>query len=82
MDTRWGQAMDVKVQAYKGNNYITLWHGGDNGAFGKGFRIMVCRSTPPCLPLRHNGELTGTFESFANHNPYGGAIVRSLHSRV
>ena len=41
METRWGQAMDLKVQSYQGNDYITFWHGSDNGTFGQGYYLMV-----------------------------------------
>lgn len=41
MQTEWGQAMDVKVQSYKGDDYITFWHGSDNGTFGQGYYLMV-----------------------------------------
>jgi hypothetical protein len=50
MQTKWGQAMDVKVQAYNGKDYITFWHGTDNGTFGEGYYMMVRElSTPRCL---------------------------------
>lgn len=42
METRWGQVMDLKVQRYKGENYITFWHGTDSGTFGEGYYLMVC----------------------------------------
>lgn len=41
MDTQWGQTMDVKVQAYRDDQYITFWHGSDNGTFGEGYYLMV-----------------------------------------
>lgn len=42
-ETRWGQAMDLKVQRYKGKDYITFWRGTDRGGFagGEGSYIMV-----------------------------------------
>lgn len=41
METKYGQAMDLKVQRYKGNDYITFWHGGDSGWFGRGYYLML-----------------------------------------
>lgn len=41
METRWGEAMDVKVQRFNGKDYITFWHGTDNGTFGEGYYLMV-----------------------------------------
>lgn len=40
-EQKWGQAMDVKVQTYQGNDYITFWTGSDNGTFGSGNYLMV-----------------------------------------
>ena len=45
MQTGWGQAMDVKVQQFEGRNYITFWHGSDNGTFGEGYYLMVSGET-------------------------------------
>lgn len=41
MSTQWEQAMDVKVQKYKGKDYITFWRGSDSGTFGSGTYLMV-----------------------------------------
>lgn len=51
MQTLWGQAMDVKVQQFQGKDYITFWHGTDNGTFGEGYYIMVSGPrTEPAAP--------------------------------
>lgn len=55
MQTQWGQAMDVKVQQYKGKDYITFWHGSDNGTFGEGYYLMVSRD----VMRRTSHSLTG-----------------------
>lgn len=39
--TKWGQAMDLKVQTYKEKDYITFWRGTDSGTFGTGSYLMV-----------------------------------------
>jgi hypothetical protein len=45
MDTRWGGAMDVamdvKVQRYDSDDYLTFWHGTDNGTFGEARYYML-----------------------------------------
>lgn len=43
LDTRWEQAMDVRVQRYAEENYITFWTGGSTGTgdFGLCKFIMV-----------------------------------------
>lgn len=46
MQTAWGEAMDVKVQQFNGSNYMTFWHGTDNGIFGEGAYIMVSAYSP------------------------------------
>lgn len=43
MEDRWGQAMDLRVQEYKGEDYITFWRGSDSGTHGTGTYLMVCR---------------------------------------
>lgn len=40
-EDRWGQAMDMKVQNYKGEDYITFWRGSDSGTHGSGTYLMV-----------------------------------------
>lgn len=40
-ETKWGQARDLKVQQYRGKDYITFWHGTDLGSFGFGSYVMV-----------------------------------------
>ncbi|CAK7209957.1 hypothetical protein SBRCBS47491_000622 [Sporothrix bragantina] len=41
MDTQWGQAMGVTVQQYRGEDFLTFWHGTDNGTFGEGKYYML-----------------------------------------
>lgn len=49
LDHRWEQAMDVKVQRYRDEDYITFWTGKSTGTgdFGLGSFIMVC---PRAIP--------------------------------
>lgn len=42
MDDQWGQAMDLRVQRYEGEDYITFWRGSDSGWHGVGSYLMVC----------------------------------------
>lgn len=44
MEDRWGQAMDLRVQGYRGQDYITFWRGSDSGTHGTGTYLMVSRS--------------------------------------
>lgn len=41
MEDRYGQAMDFKVQQYRGHDYLTFWTGEDSGTFGTGSYVMV-----------------------------------------
>lgn len=41
MDDRYGQAMDFRVQQYRGEDYLTFWAGTDSGTHGTGSYYMV-----------------------------------------
>jgi hypothetical protein len=48
MEDQYGQAMDFKVQQYKGQDYLTFWTGSDTGTFGSGQYIMVRKCSCLC----------------------------------
>lgn len=60
MDTRWGEAMDVKVQRYGGADYLTFWHGTDNGTFGEGQYYMLNASYEVVHTVRPAATADGT----------------------
>ncbi|CAK7199562.1 hypothetical protein SEUCBS139899_002242 [Sporothrix eucalyptigena] len=70
MDTQWGQAMGVTVQQYRGEDFLTFWHGTDNGTFGKGMYYMLNSSYDVVHTVRpapmHPGEeaLLGDLHDF------------------
>lgn len=64
MEAKYGQAMDVKVQTYKGNDYITFWHGGDSGWFGRGYYLMLDSSYNIFKNVTAAGELDGDLHEF------------------
>lgn len=41
MEDRFGQAMDFRVQQYRGEDYLTFWAGTDSGTHGTGSYYMV-----------------------------------------
>ncbi|EEY18402.1 conserved hypothetical protein [Verticillium alfalfae VaMs.102] len=64
MNTEWGQAMDVKVQSYQGEDYITFWHGTDNGTFGMGYYLMLDSSYEVFKKIVPVGDFTGDLHEF------------------
>ncbi|KAH7019478.1 ASST-domain-containing protein [Ilyonectria destructans] len=64
MQTLWGQAMDLKVQSFKGNDYITFWHGTDNGTFGEGYYLMLDESYEVFKKVTPVGRYTGDLHEF------------------
>lgn len=64
METKYGQAMDLKVQTYKGNDYITFWHGGDSGWFGRGYYLMLDSSYNIFKNVTAAGDLDGDLHEF------------------
>ncbi|PNY22936.1 uncharacterized protein TCAP_07019 [Tolypocladium capitatum] len=42
MQTSWGEATDVKVQRFNDGNYVTFWHGTENGPLARG----LCHGDP------------------------------------
>lgn len=41
MEGKWGETMDMKIQHYRGEDYITFWVGVDDGTHGRGTYFMV-----------------------------------------
>lgn len=64
METKYGQAMDLKVQKYKGEDYITFWHGGDSGWFGRGYYLMLDSSYNVFKNVTAVGDLDGDLHEF------------------
>lgn len=64
METKWGQAMDLKVQSYQGNDYITFWTGTDNGTFGEGHYLMLDSSYEIFKIVKPADNLTGDLHEF------------------
>ncbi|KAF5008601.1 hypothetical protein FDECE_5135 [Fusarium decemcellulare] len=64
METRWGQAMDLKVQSFNGKDYITFWHGTDNGTFGEGYYLMLDESYEVFKKVVPIGDFTGDLHEF------------------
>ncbi|KAF7561256.1 hypothetical protein G7046_g2865 [Stylonectria norvegica] len=64
MQTAWGQAMDVKVQRYRGKDYITFWHGSDNGTFGEGYYMMLDETYEPVKIITPVGDVSGDLHEF------------------
>lgn len=64
MEPKWGQAMDVKVQSYRGRDYITFWHGGDSGWFGRGSYLMLDDAYRVFRNVTAAGDLDGDLHEF------------------
>lgn len=64
METKYGQAMDLKVQNFKGNPYMTFWHGDDSGWFGKGYYLMLDSSYNIFKNVTAVGHLDGDLHEF------------------
>ncbi|KAF4122791.1 Arylsulfotransferase (ASST) [Geosmithia morbida] len=66
-DTKWGQAMDVKVQSYKGKDYITFWIGEDTGSFagGTGSYLMLDDKYNLFKEVIPAGDLLGDLHEFS-----------------
>jgi hypothetical protein len=41
MESKFGEVMDMKMQAYNGEQYLTFWAGIDDGTHGRGHYYMV-----------------------------------------
>lgn len=64
METKYGQAMDLKVQNYKGKDYLTFWHGDDSGWFGRGYYLMLDDSYNIFKNVTAAGDLDGDLHEF------------------
>ncbi|KAF3770061.1 hypothetical protein M406DRAFT_227814, partial [Cryphonectria parasitica EP155] len=81
METRYGQAMDLKVQSYKGNDYLTFWHGGDSGWFGKGYYLMLDSSYNVFKNITAAGDLDGDLHEF-QLTPEGTALLTAYQAQT
>lgn len=64
LESKYGQVMDLKVQTYKGNQYITFWHGADAGWFGTGYYLMLDSSYNVFKNVTAAGDLDGDLHEF------------------
>jgi hypothetical protein len=71
LDTRWDQAMDVTVQRYEDEDYITFWtgDGSSDGDFGLGTFIMVGFLNTQALS-HHIGTITDLVSSWTSTMKY------------
>ncbi|PSS03849.1 ASST-domain-containing protein [Coniella lustricola] len=74
METKYGQAMDLKVQTYKGNDYLTFWHGSDSGWFGRGYYLMLDSSYNVFKNITAAGNIDGDLHEF-QITPQGTALL-------
>ncbi|KAJ9273427.1 hypothetical protein DTO212C5_501 [Paecilomyces variotii] len=61
---RFGEVMDMKVQQYKGENYLTFWCGTDDGTHGRGIYYMLDSSYEVAYTVEVPGELDGDLHEF------------------
>lgn len=80
METKYGQAMDLKVQTYKGNDYLTFWHGGDSGWFGRGYYLMLDSSYNVFKNVTAAGNLDGDLHEF-QITPQGTALLTAYDAQ-
>ncbi|POR32161.1 Uncharacterized protein TPAR_07616 [Tolypocladium paradoxum] len=80
MQTAWGEAMDVKVQQFNGSNYITFWHGTDNGTFGDGGYIMLDESYEVFKTITPVGGVKGDLHEF-RITQHGTALI-AMHQET
>ncbi|KAJ4327521.1 hypothetical protein N0V84_002049 [Fusarium piperis] len=76
METLWGEAMDVKVQRFNGKDYITFWHGTDNGTFGEGYYLMKTKTWLIVVPI---SDFTGDLHEFRITEE--GTVLMTIYNR-
>ncbi|KAI9736277.1 MAG: hypothetical protein M1834_001163 [Cirrosporium novae-zelandiae] len=65
MEKRFGEAMDLKIQNYKGEDYLTFWAGKDDGTHGRGYYYMLNSSYEIAYKISPVGEgLEGDLHEF------------------
>jgi hypothetical protein len=65
---QYGQAMNLKVQEYKGEKYLTFWAGLRGSSYGYGNYYMV--STPNCLSQTRADKITSSTLRTKNATKY------------
>ncbi|KAH0837053.1 hypothetical protein AYO21_04518 [Fonsecaea monophora] len=65
VEDKYGQAMDFKVQQYRGQNYLTFWTGSDTGTFGTGFYLMLDSSYQVYKRVKPTAGLGGDLHEFS-----------------
>ncbi|KAL1855991.1 hypothetical protein Plec18170_003858 [Paecilomyces lecythidis] len=61
---RFGEVMDMKVQQYKGEDYLTFWRGTDDGTHGRGIYYMLDSSYEVAYTVEVPGDLDGDLHEF------------------
>lgn len=79
MEDTYGQALDVKVQSYRGEQYLTFWTGVDSGTFGTGRYIMLDPSYQVYKTVTPANDLEGDLHEF-EFTDNGTALVTSYHA--
>ncbi|KIX02667.1 uncharacterized protein Z518_08609 [Rhinocladiella mackenziei CBS 650.93] len=64
IEDKYGQAMDFKVQRYKGRDYLTFWTGTDSGTFGTGTYLMLDSSYELYKSVSAANGLSGDLHEF------------------
>ncbi|KYK60239.1 hypothetical protein DCS_01376 [Drechmeria coniospora] len=63
-ETRWGQAVDLKVQRYRNHDYITFWHGTEGAPNADGGYVMLDQSYQIYKTIRPVGNFDGDAHEF------------------
>lgn len=56
MEYMLGTTLDLRVQQYQGDDYLTYWHGYQDGGHGRGSWYMVCHSGGEGFPFGGEAE--------------------------
>ncbi|KIY00719.1 uncharacterized protein Z520_03384 [Fonsecaea multimorphosa CBS 102226] len=74
-EDKYGQAMDFKVQEYRGRNYLTFWTGSDTGTFGTGSYVMLDSSYQEYKTVKPANGLSGDLHEFEITRNGGTALM-------
>ncbi|RDW94930.1 hypothetical protein BP5796_00693 [Coleophoma crateriformis] len=78
METKFGVAMDLKVQQYNGENFLTFWAGVNDGTHGRGVYYMASQK-PPALQVEANKTQLNTSYDVVHVLSAGNGLEGDLH---
>ena len=79
IEKKFGEVMDMKVQTYRGQDYLTFWSGTDDGTHGRGKYYMASLTHHPNPAVADFAQLDSSYETQYVLDAVGDDLDGDLH---